>query len=98
MSICLFFLLVGGFKSDLHEGLMRFSFEKVADQGKWKMSFVMPSKYGTDLPLPNDPSVTIKEVPRKIVAVVAFSGSSRRSNYFCIFTRLNLGRQDTLMN
>lgn len=44
------------------------------DQGKWQMSFVMPSKYGANLPLPKDPSVTIKEVPRKIVAVMAFSG------------------------
>lgn len=42
--------------------------------GKWQMSFVMPSKYGANLPLPKDPSVIIKEVPRKIVAVVAFSG------------------------
>ncbi|KAL3532095.1 hypothetical protein ACH5RR_005616 [Cinchona calisaya] len=48
--------------------------KKVADQDKWKMSFVLPSKYGSDLPSPKDPSVTIKEVPRKIVAVVAFSG------------------------
>lgn len=40
------------------------------------MSFVMPSKYGSNLPLPKDPSVTIKEVPQKIVAVVAFSGLS----------------------
>lgn len=40
------------------------------------MSFVMPSKYGGDLPLPKDPSVRIKEVPRKTVAVVAFSGLS----------------------
>lgn len=38
------------------------------------MSFVMPAKYGTNLPLPKDPSVKIKEVPRKVVAVVAFSG------------------------
>lgn len=38
------------------------------------MSFVMPSKYGSDLPVPKDPSVTINEVPRKTVAVVAFSG------------------------
>lgn len=53
---------------------MRFGFEKVGDQNKWKMSFVMPSKYGSDVPSPKDPSVTIKEVPRKIVAVVAFSG------------------------
>ncbi|XP_075110112.1 heme-binding-like protein At3g10130, chloroplastic isoform X2 [Nicotiana tabacum] len=48
--------------------------KRVEDQGKWRMSFVMPSKYGSDLPLPKDSSVTIKEVPRKTVAVVAFSG------------------------
>ncbi|KAK9146932.1 hypothetical protein Sjap_006835 [Stephania japonica] len=41
---------------------------------KWQMSFVMPSKYGADLPVPKDPSVKIKEVPRRIVAVSAFSG------------------------
>ncbi|KAG6385568.1 hypothetical protein SASPL_154404 [Salvia splendens] len=39
-----------------------------------RMSFVMPSKYGSDLPLPKDSSVSIKEVPKRIVAVVAFSG------------------------
>lgn len=44
------------------------------DKNQWKMSFVMPSKYGSDLPLPKDPSVTTKEVPSKIVAVAAFSG------------------------
>nr|XP_010931138.1 heme-binding-like protein At3g10130, chloroplastic [Elaeis guineensis] len=44
------------------------------DQGKWQMSFVMPSKYGANLPLPKDPSIAIKEVPSKIVAVMAFSG------------------------
>lgn len=48
--------------------------KRVEDQDKWKMSFVMPSKYGSNLPLPKDSSVTIKEVPRKIIAVVAFSG------------------------
>ncbi|KAK7858841.1 heme-binding-like protein [Quercus suber] len=47
---------------------------KREDQDKWKMSFVMPSKYGANLPLPKDSSVTIREVPRKIIAVVAFSG------------------------
>ncbi|KAI4348961.1 hypothetical protein L6164_009620 [Bauhinia variegata] len=47
---------------------------KEEDQDKWKMSFVMPSKYGANLPLPKDSSVRIREVPRKIVAVVAFSG------------------------
>lgn len=38
------------------------------------MSFVIPSKYGANVPLPKDPSVRIEEVPRKVVAVVAFSG------------------------
>ncbi|XP_078157269.1 SOUL heme-binding family protein [Carex rostrata] len=45
-----------------------------ADQEKWQMSFVMPSKYGSNLPLPKDQSVIIKEVPGKLVAVTAFSG------------------------
>ncbi|XAR69746.1 hypothetical protein NMG60_11001452 [Bertholletia excelsa] len=47
---------------------------KLEDQDKWQMSFVMPSKYGSNLPLPKDPSVIIKQVPKKIVAVAAFSG------------------------
>ncbi|KAK2655275.1 hypothetical protein Ddye_008327 [Dipteronia dyeriana] len=47
---------------------------KRQDQEKWQMSFVLPAKYGADLPLPKDPSVRIKEVPSKVVAVVAFSG------------------------
>jgi len=44
------------------------------DQGKWKMSFVLPSKYGEDLPLPDDSSVRIKLIQEKIVAVATFSG------------------------
>ncbi|XP_057960956.1 heme-binding-like protein At3g10130, chloroplastic isoform X2 [Malania oleifera] len=48
--------------------------KRVKDLDKWQMSFVMPSKYGANLPLPKDPSVRIKEVPSKIMAVVAFSG------------------------
>lgn len=47
---------------------------QLKDQDKWRMSFVMPSKYGANLPLPKDSSVRIKEVPKKVVAVVAFSG------------------------
>ncbi|MFS7996027.1 putative SOUL hem-binding protein [Helianthus anomalus] len=48
--------------------------KRMDDQDKWKMSFVMPSKYGSNLPLPKNSSVTIKEVPAKTVVVVAFSG------------------------
>ncbi|KAJ8479062.1 hypothetical protein OPV22_022789 [Ensete ventricosum] len=47
---------------------------KSPNQDKWQMSFVMPSKYGSNLPMPKDPSVSIKEVPKKTVAVAAFSG------------------------
>ncbi|KAB2631529.1 heme-binding-like protein [Pyrus ussuriensis x Pyrus communis] len=48
--------------------------KRLGDQDKWQMSFVIPSKYGANTPLPKDPSVRIEEVPRKVVAVVAFSG------------------------
>ncbi|OMO82232.1 SOUL heme-binding protein [Corchorus capsularis] len=48
--------------------------KKDKNQDKWQMSFVMPSKYGSNVPLPKDPSVKIREVPRKTVAVIAFSG------------------------
>lgn len=48
--------------------------KRLEDQDKWQMSFVMPSKYGANLPLPKDSSVKIKEVPRKISAVLVFSG------------------------
>ncbi|XP_056699140.1 heme-binding-like protein At3g10130, chloroplastic isoform X2 [Spinacia oleracea] len=41
---------------------------------EWKMSFVMSSKYGSNLPEPKDSNVRITEVPKKIVAVAAFSG------------------------
>ncbi|XP_031473601.1 heme-binding-like protein At3g10130, chloroplastic [Nymphaea colorata] len=48
--------------------------KELTGQDGWKMSFVMPSKYGGRLPFPKDSSVQIKEVPRKFVAVSAFSG------------------------
>lgn len=42
--------------------------------GKWQMAFVMPAKYGDDLPLPVDDSVKIRRVPPKMIAVSTFSG------------------------
>ncbi|XP_074566658.1 heme-binding-like protein At3g10130, chloroplastic [Curcuma longa] len=48
--------------------------KKSVNGDKWTMSFVMPSKYDSNLPIPKDQSVNIKEVPRKIIAVAAFSG------------------------
>ncbi|KAI3772449.1 hypothetical protein L6452_03635 [Arctium lappa] len=48
--------------------------KRMEDQDEWKMSFLMPSKYGSNLPLPKNSAVTIKEVPGRTMAVVAFSG------------------------
>ena len=44
--------------------------------------FVMERKYDMDtLPIPNDPRVTFKQVPKRIVAVKTYSGQRRGSNY-----------------
>jgi SOUL heme-binding protein len=43
--------------------------------GKWRMHFVMPSKYTLEtLPVPNNAEVKLREVPAKKFAVVRFSG------------------------
>lgn len=42
---------------------------------KWRMHFVMPSKYTlATLPKPNNPAVTIRQVPGNKYAVIRFSG------------------------
>lgn len=42
---------------------------------RWRMHFVMPSKYTmATLPVPEDPAVTLREVPAQRVAVRTFSG------------------------
>ncbi len=44
-------------------------------EGKWRMHFVMPSKYTLDtLPEPNNKAVNLRELPAKRFAVVRFSG------------------------
>lgn len=43
--------------------------------GQWRMYFVMPSQYTLNtLPTPNNPEVTLREVPANRVAVMRFSG------------------------
>lgn len=43
--------------------------------GKWRVHFVMPSQYTLEtLPKPNNPAVTLREVPANNVAVIRFSG------------------------
>jgi SOUL heme-binding protein len=43
--------------------------------GRWRVQFVMPSQYKlSDLPKPNNASVTLREVPGRKVAALRFSG------------------------
>ncbi len=43
--------------------------------GKWRVHFVMPSEYTLDaLPRPNNPAVTLREIPASHYAVIRFSG------------------------
>jgi len=42
---------------------------------QWLMQFVLPGDYTlATAPIPNDTSITIKEIPRKKVAVLRYSG------------------------
>ncbi|MGB4811875.1 MAG: heme-binding protein [Methylophilaceae bacterium] len=44
-------------------------------EGKWRMYFTMPSQYTVQtLPTPNNPAVTLHEVPASHYAVISFSG------------------------
>jgi len=45
------------------------------DNKQWRMHFVMPSEYSLDtLPRPNNPAVTLREIPAKNYAAIRFSG------------------------
>lgn len=42
---------------------------------KWRVHFVMPSKYTmATLPKPNNPAVTLRQIPKRNYAVIRFSG------------------------
>ena len=48
--------------------------------GKWRVHFVMPDQYTLDtLPKPNNPAVTLREVPETNYAVIRFSGLTSES-------------------
>lgn len=49
--------------------------------GRWKVSFVMPSQYSIDsLPKPNNERVTLKQIPEKLFIVIIFSGLNSTEN------------------
>ena len=49
---------------------------------KWVVSFMMPNTYTLEtLPIPNDSSVVIRQVPTQIMAAVRYSGLWTKKNY-----------------
>jgi effector-binding domain-containing protein len=51
-------------------------------EGKYSVSFLMPSKYTTEtLPEPLDPSVRLREVPARKVAAIRYSGTWSQKRY-----------------
>jgi len=51
-------------------------------QGSWAVSFMMPASYTLEtLPLPEDPQVSLRQVPGRRVAAVRYSGFWSEKNY-----------------
>lgn len=63
--------------------------------GKWVVSFMMPASFTLETtPEPKDPSVSIREVPARLIAAVSYSGSWNEKSY-----RRNLEKlQDWMVN
>lgn len=52
-------------------------------QGGWAVSFMMPSGFTLQtLPIPTDPTLSIREVPARRVAVIRYSGTWTQKRYF----------------
>jgi len=51
-------------------------------QGKWAVSFMMPASYTMEtLPTPDDPNITLRQVPARRVAAVRYSGFWSQEKY-----------------
>ena len=55
--------------------------QRKSDQG-WAVSFMMPASYTMDtIPLPNDPSVVLREIPAYRAAAIRYSGGWSEKSY-----------------
>ena len=64
-------------------------------QGKWAVSFMMPSSYTMEtLPTPTDPAITLRQIPARQLAAVRYSGSWSKKNYLCYKSQLEKWIQD----
>jgi len=51
-------------------------------QDRWSVSFMMPASYTMEtLPVPEDPNVTLRQVPARRMAAVRYSGFWSEKNY-----------------
>ena len=51
-------------------------------QGRWAVSFMMPASYTLEtLPIPEDPQVSLRQVPARRLAAVRYSGFWSEKNY-----------------
>ena len=51
-------------------------------QGKWAVSFMMPASYTMEsLPVPDDPGITLRQVPARRIATVRYSGFWSEEKY-----------------
>lgn len=79
-------------KIDMTAPVTRVKSEKIAmtapvtrtmdENDVWTVAFVMPSDWTMEtLPVPNNPDVTIREVPGELMATVKFSGVGRERTF-----------------
>lgn len=58
-------------------------------KGGWAVSFMMPANYTLEtLPMPTDPTLMIREIPARRVAVVRYSGTWSQERYLANKDRL----------
>jgi effector-binding domain-containing protein len=60
------------------------------NQERWVVSFMMPSSYTLEnLPVPEDPKITLRQVPARRMAAVRYSGFWSEKNYLRYKTELD---------
>lgn len=66
-----------------------------ASAGKWAVSFMMPASYTlATLPVPDDSSITLRQVPARRMAAVRYSGTWSEKNYLENKERLEIWIQE----
>lgn len=66
---------------------------RTMDDDRWTVAFVMPSEWTMEtLPVPNNPEVSLREVPGELMATVKFAGVGRER----MFSQKEVALQDWL--